>query len=172
VEDLASVALVFASGMVAQLTSVWHDILSRGSTRWIEVFCREGMVSLNNEFLGPLRVQTSEVTEDRPCPSPEWVDALPLAKDRTGLAIRAYVEADHGFIEAVTDGRAPSPGSTWPSRPTAWSTRPTARLRPGECPSTWTRRCRRPRSTAPEATPKRKDDFAARPAHPEVGKRR
>ena len=110
VEDLASVALVFASGAVAQLTSVWHDILSRGSTRRIEVFCREGMVSLNNEFLGPLRVQTSEVTEDRPCPSPEWVDALPLAKDRTGLAIRAYVEPYHGFIEAVTTGRSPEPG--------------------------------------------------------------
>ena len=110
VEDLASVSLVFASGMVTQLTSVWHDIMSRGSTRRIEVFFRRGMVSLNNEFRGPLRVQTSDVTEDRPCPSPEWVDALPLPNDRTGLAIRAYVEPDRAFVEAVTEGRPPEPG--------------------------------------------------------------
>ena len=36
VEDLASLSLSFASGLEAQLTSVWHDILSRGSTRRIE----------------------------------------------------------------------------------------------------------------------------------------
>jgi predicted dehydrogenase len=60
------------------------------------------MVSLNNEFRGPLRVQTSEGIEQRPCPSPEWVDELPLPDDRVGLAIRAYVEADRGFLDAVT----------------------------------------------------------------------
>jgi UDP-N-acetylglucosamine 3-dehydrogenase len=110
VEDMASVALEFASGMVAQLTSVWHDIMSRGSTRRIEVFCQRGLVSLNNEFRGPLRVQTSEATEDLPCPSPDWVDELPLPSDRTGLAIKAYLEADRGFIEAVASGRPPEPG--------------------------------------------------------------
>jgi myo-inositol 2-dehydrogenase/D-chiro-inositol 1-dehydrogenase len=101
VEDMASVALAFGSGMVAQLTSVWHDILSRGSTRRVEVFCRQGMVWLENDFRGPLHVQTSEGVEVRSCPSPEWVDALPLPDDETGLAIRAYVEADRGFVDAV-----------------------------------------------------------------------
>ncbi len=110
VEDMAAVSLTFASGFVAQLTSVWHDILSRGSTRRIDVFFRQGMVSLNNEFRGPLRVQTSEATEDRPCPSPDWVDALPLPDDRIGLAIRAYVEANRGFVDAVNGGRRPEPG--------------------------------------------------------------
>jgi predicted dehydrogenase len=102
VEDVASVSMTFASGVVAQLTSVWHDILSRGSSRRVDVFFRQGMVSLNNEFRGPLRVQTTEGIEERPCPSPEWVDELPLPDDRVGLAIRAYVEADRGFLEAVT----------------------------------------------------------------------
>jgi predicted dehydrogenase len=99
---MASVTLAFGSGMVAQLTSVWHDILSRGSTRRVEVFCRRGMVWLENDFRGPLHLQTSQGVEVRPCPSPEWVDALPLPDDDTGLAIRAYVEADRGFVEAVT----------------------------------------------------------------------
>ncbi len=110
IEDLAAVTLSFASGFEAQLTSVWHDILSRGSTRRLEVFCREGMVWLDDEFRGPLHMQTSAGTEVRACPSPEWVDALPLADDEVGLAVRAYVEADRAFIDAVAAGRPPEPG--------------------------------------------------------------
>ena len=110
IEDLAAVTLSFASGFEAQLTSVWHDILSRGSTRRLEVFCREGMVWLDDEFRGPLHVQTSAGTEVRACPSPPWVDALPLADDEVGVALRAYVEADRGFADAVVAGRQPEPG--------------------------------------------------------------
>ncbi len=109
VEDLASVSMSFVSGLEAQLTSVWHDILSRGSTRRVELFCREGMVWLDDEFRGPLHVQTSAGTAVRNCPSPEWVDALPLADDEVGLAIRAYVEADRSFVDAVSAGTAPAP---------------------------------------------------------------
>jgi UDP-N-acetylglucosamine 3-dehydrogenase len=110
IEDLAAVTLSFGSGFEAQLTSVWHDILSRGSTRRLEVFCREGMVWLDDEFRGPLHVQTSDGTEVRACPSPVWVDALPLADDEIGLAVRTYVEADRAFLDAVTAGLPPEPG--------------------------------------------------------------
>ena len=110
VEDLATVSLSFSSGLEANLTSVWHDIMSRGSTRRIEVFCRNGMVWLDDEFRGPLHVQTSEGTEVRACPSPDWVDALPLADDEVGLAVRAYVEADRAFLDAVARARPPAPG--------------------------------------------------------------
>ncbi len=110
VEDLASVSLSFASGLEAQLTSVWHEILTRGSTRRVEVFCRHGMVWLDDDFRGPLHVQTSKGADERPCPSPRWVDELPLADDEIGLAVRAYVEADRSFVDAVTGGRLPEPG--------------------------------------------------------------
>ncbi len=110
VEDLAAVSLSFASGLEVQLTSVWHEILSRGSTRRVEVFCRDGMVWLDDDFRGPLHVQTSDGTEVRACPSPEWVDALPLADDAVGLAIRAYVEADRAFVDAVAGHTTPEPG--------------------------------------------------------------
>ncbi len=123
VEDLAVVSLSFASGLEANLTSVWHDILSRGSTRRVEVFCREGMVWLENEFRGPLHIQTSEGTEVRDCPSPQWVDELPLADDEVGLAIRAYVEADRGFVDAVADGTAAR------ARPRCRAGRPSPRRR-------------------------------------------
>ena len=110
VEDLAAVSLCFISGVEAQLTSVWHDIMSRGSTRRVEVFCREGTAWLEEDFRGPLHVQTSEGAEVRACASPAWVDALPLTDDEVGLAVRPYVEEDRAFVDAVTGGWAPDPG--------------------------------------------------------------
>jgi predicted dehydrogenase len=68
------------------------------------------MVWLDDEFRGPLHIQASESTEIRACPSPPWVDALPLADDEVGLAVRAYVEADRAFVDAVVGGRPPEPG--------------------------------------------------------------
>jgi predicted dehydrogenase len=112
IEDLAAVTLSFESGFEAQLTSVWHNILSRGSTRRLEVFFRDAMVWLDNEFRGPLHIQTADDTEVRQCPSPEWVDALPLGDDEVGLAVRAYVEADRAFVDAVAAGTAPEPSLT------------------------------------------------------------
>jgi predicted dehydrogenase len=38
------------------------------------------------------------------------VDELPLAHDEIGLAVRAYVEADRGFVDAVAQGTTPEPG--------------------------------------------------------------
>jgi predicted dehydrogenase len=109
VEDLATVSLQFANGASAELVSVWHDILSRGSTRRVEVFCRRGMAWLDNDFLGPLHVQTTEGTEVRPCPPPGWVRDLSLGDDDIGLAISAYVEADRAFLDAVCERRDPAP---------------------------------------------------------------
>jgi predicted dehydrogenase len=110
IEDLAAVTLSFDSGFEAQLTSVWHDILNRGSTRRLEVFCRNGMVWLDDDVLGPLHVQTNEGADVRQCPFAPWVEALPLADDQVGLAVRAYAEADRAFVDAVVGGRSPEPG--------------------------------------------------------------
>jgi myo-inositol 2-dehydrogenase/D-chiro-inositol 1-dehydrogenase len=109
IEDMASVSLSFESGLEANLTSVWHNVLSRGSTRRIELFCQDAMVWLDNEFRGPLHIQTSDGIESRPCPSPEWVDQLPLADDEVGLAVKSYVQADRAFVDAVVEGSPPTP---------------------------------------------------------------
>jgi predicted dehydrogenase len=109
VEDLATVSLQFASGASGELVSVWHDILSRGSTRRVEVFCRRGMAWLDNDFLGPLHVQTTAGTEVRLCPPPAWVRDLALGDDEIGLAVSAYVEADRAFLDALSAGRGPEP---------------------------------------------------------------
>jgi predicted dehydrogenase len=110
VEDVASVALRFASGATADLVSVWHNILRRGSTRRLEVFCQDGLVWLDDDFRGPLHIETSDGAEVRPCRSPDWVDDLPFGDDEVGLAISSYVEADRAFVDAVVEGRAPDPG--------------------------------------------------------------
>jgi len=110
VEDVATVSLQFASGATAELVSVWHDILSRPSTRRVEVFCRDGMAWLDDDHLGPLHVQTSSGVDVRPCPLADWVTALPLAHDELGLAVRLYCEADRAFVDAVTGDRPPEPG--------------------------------------------------------------
>jgi predicted dehydrogenase len=109
IEDVATVSLQFTSGLTAHLTSVWHNILSRGSTRRVELFCENGMVWLDNEFRGPLHVQTSDATESRPCPSPAWVDALAFSNSEVGLGVSPYVDADRAFVDAVLSGRTPAP---------------------------------------------------------------
>jgi myo-inositol 2-dehydrogenase/D-chiro-inositol 1-dehydrogenase len=108
IEDRATVTMSFASGLEAHLTSVWHQILTRGSTRRVELFCELGMISLVDEFRGPLRIQTSEGTETRACPSPSWVEQLPF-EGELGLAVAPYVEADRAFIDALHSGCAPEP---------------------------------------------------------------
>ena len=101
---------LLASGATADLVSVWHDILSRGSTRRLEVFCQDGLAWLDDDFRGPLHVETSAGADVRPCPSPDWVGDLPLADDEIGLAVASYVEADRAFVDAVVSGRPPEPG--------------------------------------------------------------
>ncbi len=110
IEDVASVSMEFESGLSTHLTSVWHNILSRGSTRRIEVFFEHGLVWLDDEFCGPLHIETSDGSEERACPSPAWVDALDFGSDEVGLAVSPYVEENRNFVDAVVAGRPPEPG--------------------------------------------------------------
>ncbi|MGH9029647.1 MAG: Gfo/Idh/MocA family protein [Acidimicrobiales bacterium] len=109
IEDLALVSMRFASGASAEVVSVWHSITSRGSSRRLEVFGLDGMAWSEDDYVGPLHVETSDRTEVRHCPPPEWVQELPLADDEIGLAIRSYAEADRAFLEAIATGRPPEP---------------------------------------------------------------
>jgi len=59
IEDLAQVTLGYASGCVATLVSVWHNVLSRPSLRRIELFFENGYFALDDDFLGPIRRHTT-----------------------------------------------------------------------------------------------------------------
>ena len=57
IEDVAVAQLRFASGVVASLTSVWHDVLERASNRRIEIFCERLFIAVEGDMVGPVRFQ-------------------------------------------------------------------------------------------------------------------
>jgi len=103
IEDLAVANLALASGAVATLTSVWHDILSRPSLRRVEVFCERAMYVLEGDVLGPVRW-----TLDGEVGSVEG-EELMVTLHAHGIRPR---HPDQAFIEAVASGAPASPDFT------------------------------------------------------------
>ncbi len=111
VEDLATACFVYPSGMIATLVSVWHQVLTRGSTRRLEVFCESGHLWTDDDTTGPLHIETSSGHEERVCAPPEWVDALPIDDEVQRRALGLYGEASRRFLACVSAGTAGSPGA-------------------------------------------------------------
>ena len=63
IEDSVSALFRLSGGGSASLSSVWHDVLSRPSQRRIEVFCRDALLTLEGEYFGPVRRQTTNGEE-------------------------------------------------------------------------------------------------------------
>jgi predicted dehydrogenase len=101
IDDLAAARLEFASGAVVQLTSVWHDIMERGSLRHVEVFCDSLYVKLEGDRLGPVRWQFNGETE-QVVDGKETVTFLRNAGD-------ANPSQERNFLEAVRDRTAAQP---------------------------------------------------------------
>jgi predicted dehydrogenase len=110
IEDSVSALLRTTSGLSISLVSVWHQVLTRPSTRRVEVLFEEAFVSFEDDFTGPLTVQTSAGSELWPCPPPAWIFDVPLPTGERGLAVRPYIEENRDFIGAVQEGNAPAPG--------------------------------------------------------------
>ncbi|MCL6104840.1 MAG: Gfo/Idh/MocA family oxidoreductase [Actinobacteria bacterium] len=109
IEDAAVVNLTFNSGAAASLVSVWHQIISRPSTRRVEVICEKGIIWFETDFIGSLHVLTDDGHEVYDLNPPKWVTDLPLPANELGLSIRMYAEADRAFIDSVSNGNQPSP---------------------------------------------------------------
>jgi predicted dehydrogenase len=109
IEDVAVATVGFASGATASLVSVWHQVLTRPSTRWLEVLCEHGVVAAPDEHLSPLRLVTDAGAEEVPVAPPEWTRELP-GDDAWRAALTVYAPPTRGFLDAVADGRAPEPG--------------------------------------------------------------
>ncbi len=110
IEDTATAILQTEGGLSISLVTVWHQVLARPSTRRYEVLFEHAFVSFEDDFTGPVTVQTTGATEVLACPVPAWLLELPLPGGELGLAVQPYVEEDRAFVEAVLDGRAPEPG--------------------------------------------------------------
>jgi len=98
IEDTAAVTFAFEDGAVAQLTSVWHQVLTRESGRHLEVFCEGVALWTDDDYLGPLHVQTSDGTHEVHGELPEWAGLLTVpevyAKSiaQYGLQVKAFLD--------------------------------------------------------------------------------
>jgi predicted dehydrogenase len=101
IEDVAVATLAFASGALATLTSVWHDVLARPSLRRVEVFCERGWYALEGDVFGPVRWTLDG--EEGCVAGEELVERL----HAEGVPTR---NPDGAFVEAVARGTAASPG--------------------------------------------------------------
>jgi UDP-N-acetyl-2-amino-2-deoxyglucuronate dehydrogenase len=109
IEDVAVATLGYAGGATASLVSVWHQILSRPSGRYLEVICEHGMAVAPSEYTGPVRLLTDRANEDLPCPAAPWHADLPV-DERWRPAVAPYATQARAFLDAVAEGQEPEPG--------------------------------------------------------------
>ena len=97
----AAATFTYADGAVAQLTSVWHQVLSRESSRRLEVFCEKAMLWTDDDNLGPLHVVTDDGEQIVELEPPSWSDRFDLPEMyRKPLA--PYAEAAKAFLDGLT----------------------------------------------------------------------
>ncbi|MEN8159046.1 MAG: Gfo/Idh/MocA family oxidoreductase [Myxococcota bacterium] len=101
IDDVTVAQLRFASGVVASLTSVWHDVLERPSNRRIEIFCERLFVAVEGDLVGPVRFQFTGEPEQ--CLEGAALgEALRAAGDDVGNPATS-------FLSAIRDGRPAEP---------------------------------------------------------------
>jgi predicted dehydrogenase len=120
VEDLSIATLEFASGAVVSHTSIWHNLLHRGSSRRMLVVCEDGQISWqDDDWDAPIRVDTnlakaeyqirSEDVVARYIESAGVVDEGLRATVRGQYAGQDYLLEDYAFLKAVSDDRPAYP---------------------------------------------------------------
>jgi len=111
IEDTAAVRFSYADGSVAQLTSVWHQVLSRESSRRLEVFCDDALLWADDDQLGPLYVQTAAGTEAVAGELPPWAGRLGVPEPYAA-AVAAYAAPSKAFLDALARGGTGHPAAT------------------------------------------------------------
>jgi predicted dehydrogenase len=100
IDDTAAVMFTYADGSVAQLTSVWHQVLTRESGRRLEVFCEDATLWTDDDYLGPLSVQTDAGITTIEGEVPSWADQLTVP-EVYAKAIAQYAEPTKAFLDAL-----------------------------------------------------------------------
>jgi predicted dehydrogenase len=108
IEDVAAVTCTYPDGGLATLTSVWHQVLSRGSSRRVEVFCERALLWLDDDFTGPLHVETADGGVTVPTEPPAWVARLE-APPVVARVVAEYAPPSKAFLDALAAG-GPTPG--------------------------------------------------------------
>ncbi len=116
VEDLSSAMLEFESGAVATHTSIWHNVLHRGSSRRMHVICENAQYRWDDDdYAGPIRCDTNTAGGVSEISSQEVVDRFIASAGVTDQRLReavlphnlgqAYLLEDYTFLKAVSEDR-------------------------------------------------------------------
>jgi predicted dehydrogenase len=100
IDDATTVTLRFAGGSTATIVSVWHQILSRGSLRRLELFCEKALLWTDDDYLGPLHVETNAGEEIVEAAPPSWVDRFDVP-EVLAKPLAQYAEPSKAFLEAL-----------------------------------------------------------------------
>jgi predicted dehydrogenase len=119
IEDTAAATFTYADGSIAQLTSVWHQVLSRESSRRLEVFCEKAMLWTDDDYLGPVHVLTDDGELLVEAAAPAWSERFTLP-EVYAKALAQYAEPSKSFLDSVAQLRAEgSPDPTTIGHPRA-----------------------------------------------------
>jgi predicted dehydrogenase len=101
IEDTAAVTFSYGDESIAQLTSVWHQVLSRESGRRLEVFCELATMWTDDDYLGPLFVQTADGIVTVEGVRPEWANRLTVPEPFLD-ALAQYAAPTKAFLDVLT----------------------------------------------------------------------
>jgi predicted dehydrogenase len=116
IDDVAMVTLGYAGGALASLVSVWHQVLSRASSRRLEVFCEDALLWTDNDHLGPLHVEVAEGATVVSAALPSWASQLGVPDEFVAPVVQ-YAVPTKAFLDAVAADGASASG--WPDAATA-----------------------------------------------------
>ncbi len=100
IEDTAVLHLGYPDTSRAVMISIWHQILSRGSTRRLEIFCEHALLWTEDDYLGPLHIQTSDGFLERCGSVPDWANQLDLPEVYEKSVVQ-YATPAKAFLDAL-----------------------------------------------------------------------
>ena len=109
IEDAANVGFAYPDGTVATLVSVWHQVMTRPSTRRLEVLCEEAFCWTEDDHLGPLHVETSAGSEILMGDVPGYASRFQLP-EVLAKSLAAYAEPAREFLTALAADGADARG--------------------------------------------------------------
>jgi predicted dehydrogenase len=111
IEDVALVTFQHTAGHQTSLTSIWHAVDERPSSRRLEVFFEGGWFVTDHDFLGPITYQLRSGPE-RTLTADEVFEryvALMRLGDAEARLARAGMYADYLFLKSTIEGQPAFP---------------------------------------------------------------
>lgn len=109
IEDSAGVLLRHSNRSISTITSVWHKILSRPSTRNITAFFEDAIVSFGGDFVGTMQIISDKETFNLEVETPEIIKSMPELNTKTGLLAAQYAQENYNFVTNITEDKPLEP---------------------------------------------------------------